>query len=429
MEPQAFENRNLILGHLMDQADIGYIEIDTEFCITLWSRGAETLMGRTARQVLGKKLAEVLALDEQALSENESTGDIRIFYRDSRKRFLQYQVHFISIIGTRGERTGTSLLVKEVPDARHDSPRSSLMAADNSIEDILGFAPVGVFHVTLDGNLTMANSECAWMLGYESPDQLVRAVGDFAGQLVYDAESAEKFMFMLMEAERVTRFRCRLKRKDGSFIWGLCFAMITCDASGRARGFNGYAIDIGETVKAETALQKANEELMRLSVMDGLTQIANRRQFDAHLSVEWKAHRQQQTSMSVILCDIDYFKLYNDTYGHQAGDECLCQVAAAIDQCASASHGLAARYGGEEFAVILPDADAAAALEVGEMIRTRVQALGIEHQGSAVHPFVTLSLGIAAAVPGDHASEGLLAKADARLYTAKEQGRNRCISG
>ncbi|WDP90282.1 MAG: diguanylate cyclase [Desulfobacter sp.] len=430
MGSEIFKNRNLILEHLMDQADIGYIEINMDFSITLWSRGAGTLLGHTAQEALGKRLDKIMAVDKKALTDNEGTGDIRIFHMDRHNTPLQYQVHYNSIIGTRGEKAGTALLVKEIIDTRDECYQSSLRAGTNSMEDILGFAPVGIFHAALDGNLTMANSEYAWMLGYESTDYLVQAVNDFAGQVFYDEKHAEDFMFLLMEAERVARFRCRLKRKNGSFIWALCFAMLTFDASGRADGFNGYAIDIGETVKAETALQKANEELMRLSVIDGLTQIANRRQFDAHLNMEWKGHINTKKPLSVILCDIDYFKIYNDTYGHQAGDECLKKVAGAIDDCARLAGGLAARYGGEEFGIILPGTSKTAAAEVAENIRAGVLALGIAHNGSRANANVTLSLGIATTIPRKEASDmGLLADADAALYLAKEQGRNRWVSG
>ena len=430
MENHHSETQNLIMGHLIDQAGIAYLEVDKGFCITSWNRGAASLFGMDRDAVLGRRLDDIIPLNPRDLGMGDATGNMLIAHRDIRNRPVQYQVHYISIVDARGEKDGTALLIREGDLPRDACVQSSLKARSHSMEDILGFAPVGIFHVGLDGDLAMANSEFAWMLGYESSDHLVQAVDDFAGQVFFDGFKAEEFMFILMEAERITRFRCRLKRRDNARLWALCYAMVTFDEQGRANGFNGYAIDINDTIRAENALQKANEELMRLSVIDGLTQISNRRQFDAHLAAEWQGHLEEKKFLSVILCDIDFFKNYNDAYGHQAGDDCLCRVAGAIDSCARSAGGLAARYGGEEFGIILPEADRRRAMAVAERIRARVSGLKIQHRRSGVGDHVTLSLGIGTAVPGrDTSGAELLTLADTALYTAKEEGRNRTVSG
>ncbi len=430
MEYQNLEGRHLILSHLIDQAGIGYVEIDTRFCITLWSKGAEHLLGHSPNAVLGRRLDEIIALDVNELYQDDISGTTIFFHVNDQKRSLQCQVHYLSIIESNGENLGTALLVKEIRAGRDEYLRSSPKARANSMDDLLGFAPVGIFHAELDGNLVMANSESAWMLGYESSTLLVQAVDDFAGQVFYDEKKAEEFMFILMEAERITRFRCRLRRNDDTPVWALFYAMITVDSQGRVNGFNGYAIDIGDTIRAENGLKKANDELMRLSVIDSLTQIPNRRQFDINLNKSW--HRQMESGrpLSVILCDIDHFKLYNDRYGHQAGDECLKQVARAIDAGAREDRGLAARYGGEEFAVILDNEDRAQAVAVAEKIRARVLSLGIEHKLSNTHAHITLSLGTATRIPRKPGADtGLVSLADKALYKAKKQGRNQVVSG
>lgn len=430
MENRYSESGHLILSHLIDNAGVGYVEIDTGFCITRWNKGAQNLLGYDEVAVLGRRLDDIIPVDEKELCQNDVAGSLRIFHMGNQSPHLQCEIHYSAIIDFNGEMSGIALLLKEIRAVRDERSESSLKARGNSMEDILGFAPVGIFHVGLDGNLAMANSESAWMLGYESSDHLVQAVTDFAGQVFYDEKAAEEFMFILMEAERITRFRCRLKRKSGTFIWALCYAMLTVDPSGRADGFNGYAIDISDTIRAETGLQNANEELMRLSVMDGLTQIANRRQFDTHLNMEWKRQMESETPLSVLLCDIDHFKLFNDTYGHQAGDDCLKQVAQTIDACARETRGLAARYGGEEFGIILPGTGPAQAAAVAEKIRIRILALAIKHEQSDTHDHVTLSIGSSTVVPKKDASDmGLLAMADAALYRAKEKGRNQVITG
>ncbi len=422
------DNRFLTMGHLVDQAGLAYLETDTSLIIRYWNKGAETLFGYSEDDVLGRRLNKIVEMEDQVMHQLGSEEGACLAKLRSRGRQIECRIRFTPIVDYTGTSTGMALLIRDVVGTREQQSR--LNAKGQSMEDILGFAPIGIFHVGLSGNMVMANSEYAWMLGYESSDHLVLQVDDFADQVFYDIQKAEEFMFILMEAERITRFRCRLKRRDGSFIWALCFAMVTKDSTGRMDGFNGYAIDIGDTIRAEKALKKANEELMRLSVIDGLTGISNRRQFDAHLSMEWKRHIKEKKSLAIILCDIDYFKKFNDTYGHQVGDECLKQVAAAIDTCARRAGGLAARYGGEEFGVILPETDRDRAIGVAEMIRKEVLALKVEHKQSDVNPCVTLSLGISAIVPEKDASDmGLLAASDTALYKAKKQGRNKTVAG
>ena len=183
--------------------------------------------------------------------------------------------------------------------------------------------------------------------------------------------------------------------------------------------------EICDRQKAQAALSQANRELEKLSVLDGLTQVANRRRFDDYLVQEWqKLH--QQAPISLILCDIDYFKLYNDTYGHPIGDYCLQQVALAIECVIESTPGLVARYGGEEFGVILPKVDSVKALQIAEKIALTIEQLHIIHQNSLVSKYVTLSLGVYGLVPNSELSpELLVALADKALYTAKAQGRNR----
>jgi diguanylate cyclase (GGDEF)-like protein len=173
-------------------------------------------------------------------------------------------------------------------------------------------------------------------------------------------------------------------------------------------------------------LEVANRELKRLASLDGLTGIANRRRFDEYIEAEWRHMTREKMPLSLILCDIDYFKKYNDTYGHQAGDSCLRKVANALNVCIKRSVDLVARYGGEEFAVILPNTTTAGASQVAEEIREFVNALKIPHAQSAVSEHVTLSLGVASMEPTlDTSPSMLIATADAALYRAKAAGRNR----
>lgn len=178
--------------------------------------------------------------------------------------------------------------------------------------------------------------------------------------------------------------------------------------------------------RAESALQKANQQLQQLATRDGLTKIANRRRLDAWISKEWRRLTREKAPLSVIMCDIDHFKRYNDTYGHQMGDDCLKQVAKAIAHTARRSADLAARYGGEEFLVALPNTTVDGAVQVAREIQAAVQALKRPHANSPASPFVTLSMGLAATVPDAGRTHGqLIEAADQALYEAKKKGRNR----
>jgi len=166
-----------------------------------------------------------------------------------------------------------------------------------------------------------------------------------------------------------------------------------------------------------------------LSNIDGLTQIANRRRFNDYLLFHWQHHQREKKSLSLLLIDIDYFKLYNDSYGHQGGDDCLIQVAQVIAKVPQRVVDLVARYGGEEFAVILPNTDIEGALIIAESIKQAIADLAIPHQNSLVSDRVTLSLGVASLMPTiEQNLEILITHADAALYAAKKQGRDRAIA-
>jgi diguanylate cyclase (GGDEF)-like protein len=182
----------------------------------------------------------------------------------------------------------------------------------------------------------------------------------------------------------------------------------------------------------KSELEAANSKLYHLANSDGLTQVANRRRFNEYLEKEWKILERQKKELSLILCDIDFFKKYNDTYGHQAGDSCLQQVAKAIVEAVNYSTGespeaLVARYGGEEFAIILPKTKPETAAYIAEQIRVMVKNLEIEHSQSPIF-CVTMSLGVASTFPRSPiAQKDLIAAADRALYQAKDQGRDRVI--
>ena len=180
-------------------------------------------------------------------------------------------------------------------------------------------------------------------------------------------------------------------------------------------------------------LETAHKELELQASLDALTQVANRRKFDQYLTQKWFQMSKEQNPISIIMADIDFFKRYNDTYGHQAGDGCLKQVALAINKTIQMitktnNENLVARYGGEEFAIVLPNKTSTEAVSIAEEIRLQIESLNIIHQASSCSEIVTLSLGVATTIPELGSSvEKLIAQADTALYQAKSKGRDRVI--
>ena len=196
--------------------------------------------------------------------------------------------------------------------------------------------------------------------------------------------------------------------------------------------FSSRLWSIVEAKRSESELARANAELSKLAVLDGLTGLSNRRAFDEFLRRQWRLASREGKPISLLMADIDSFKAYNDRYGHLAGDEALKRVAATIAEAARRPDDLAARYGGEEFVVVLPCTELADALRIGVATVLRTRLLGIPHERSAAAEIVTVSIGVASLVPPrgvESSPESLLAAADAALYEAKRGGKDRASLG
>jgi diguanylate cyclase (GGDEF)-like protein len=183
-------------------------------------------------------------------------------------------------------------------------------------------------------------------------------------------------------------------------------------------------LDVTELVQKSMALERSNQQLELLSATDGLTGLANRRQFDQHLYSEWQRSMRSHQPISLLLLDIDHFKRYNDHYGHLAGDACLRQVAGILYDCAQRTGELVARYGGEEFALLLPGADGDVAMTVAQRCMDEVAKARIAHADSPVAEFLTVSIGVATVVAEQElVPESLVRCADEALYRVKSSGR------
>ncbi|MBF0476658.1 MAG: diguanylate cyclase, partial [Deltaproteobacteria bacterium] len=205
------------------------------------------------------------------------------------------------------------------------------------------------------------------------------------------------------------------------------------------RGFKIGAVDyitkpisptiVRARVKNHIQLKRYRDVLENLSVTDGLTGIPNRRRFDEFLEAEWRRSVRSRSCLSLLMIDIDFFKPYNDHYGHLAGDECLKQIGRALSTTVKRSTDLMARYGGEEFACILPETNSVGAMVVAGRLKDRVAALGVIHEFSPIAGHVTISLGVATMTPLINLLPmSLVRAADELLYQAKRSGRNRLVA-
>ncbi len=243
-----------------------------------------------------------------------------------------------------------------------------------------------------------------------------------------DQEKRDKAVKEGMDPLKSFKIKYRILDAKGDVRWFSETGQAIYSVDGKPLWLDGAIFDESETRIAQQALEKVNQELKRLAVMDGLTQIPNRRMFNESIEDEWKRMRREQGPLSLILSDIDFFKPFNDNYGHQEGDKCLHAVAQKVNKTIRRPADLAARYGGEEFVVILPNTNATGAVDMAESIRKKVLELKIPHAHSDVDRYVTLSLGVSCVIPDEKRLPAALIKAaDKALYEAKAQGRNRSI--
>ena len=220
----------------------------------------------------------------------------------------------------------------------------------------------------------------------------------------------------------------RLVRADGGAIWIMGTGYVEYDDSGRPIRMSGLNVNITPLKEAQRELEQVNTELERLTQIDSLTGVYNRRYFDQALGQEWQLASRAGDSLALLMLDIDYFKDYNDTLGHQAGDSCLIQVVQTLQQVIHRPSDLVARYGGEEFVLILPRTDLPGAIVIAHRIQNLLSQQNLPHPTSPISPQITVSIGIQCGVPkpSEHLHSWLKAADDA-LYLAKQRGRNQFV--
>ena len=279
-----------------------------------------------------------------------------------------------------------------------------------------------------DGNRSFVSAAAQRMGGWK----LEEAMAFTALQLVHPEEQhkAAAAMRELRSGSEDALVECRVRKADGEYLWvEAALRLIRDPGTGLPSGILNTVRDISERKRSEQQLREAYRSVEAMAMADGLTGVANRRRFDQYLSAEWRRGTRDGKPLSLLMLDVDLFKAYNDTYGHQHGDSCLKQVAETCLDVVSRPGDLVARFGGEEFVVALPNTESEGALQVANEICTSLRSRRLPHTGS---PFgiITISVGCATLVPqADMHVPELIALADHALYTAKHNGRNQvCMS-
>lgn len=312
----------------------------------------------------------------------------------------------------------------------------ALAASENRFTATFEQAAVGIAHVAPDGTWLNVNRRCLEILGYSREELLHLTFGDLTHP--DDLQSDLALVKELLDGERPSySMEKRYIRKNSDVVW----ANLTVSLVHRPDGSPDYFISVIEDITLRKRVEQERDELIahledrvrertadleRLSLLDPLTGIANRRSFDQCLEAEWYRAVRTRQPLSLVLIDIDYFKQMNDSLGHSAADDALKALTSCLVQVAKRSTDLPARFGGDEFILVLPDTDADGAMKIANRIQDMVQELNIEIRPPSDSKLFSVSQGVAAAVPDRKGTwKGLLLDADRALFRAKQAGRGR----
>lgn len=379
--------------------------------------------------------------EEEACSSKTSSVVARKSDRrwttDPQGRSCLLEVSRNSFVSHLGEMIGTLSISHDVTEwhkmqqnlrdemERRKDTEVALAQRDTILQTILDASPdsIGIFNENMV--YQACNKPFVTALGIPDVTDLIgKRLQDVIPEDIYIRLEASDLQ--ALQQTQPVRYLDKVPSSDGHYTW---FDVVKSPFKDKASGTNGVLImarDISERYLAEQKLEEANLELEKLSFLDSLTQVANRRRFDEQLETLWYHHVREKLPLCIMLCDIDFFKRYNDCYGHQQGDEALIKVASAFQQVVSRSSDCVARYGGEEFAFILPNTTTEGAKKVARRIHEQIHQLSIEHCCSEAFEQLTVSIGFVSYIPqhGDEPEMGV-AMADSALYQAKADGRDR----
>ena len=433
--------------NILDNLPLGAIVLHRDFTVLFWNALLEEWTGIPREEIIGRSLTDCyphLADSRyvERIAPLFSEGPSVVFSSQLHKRFIPItdcngteRVQHTTVTPLRFSNDIYALVsIQDVTDLTrlsHDSrdlhhqalleieERKKAEVQLRMAASVFASTSEGIFVTDANGVIISVNPAFEQITGYSTTD----AVGN-TPRILNSGKHDQTFYAHIWGSilkEGLWKGEIWDRRKSGEVYPQHMTISAIRDENGFIRNFAAIISDITERKKIE-------EQLRYLSMRDGLTALFNRRTFDEELESEWRRALRAPSPFSIIILDIDYFKKYNDTYGHQEGDLCLRSVANIVGCSVRRPGDLTARYGGEEFVVLLPLTSADDAAVIAEGIRREVEAVGLEHKTSTVSNVVTVSIGVGTVTPAlDQSADELLRLADQALYAAKSEGRNRVI--
>lgn len=443
-----FGNENSISSIILDNIPVGVFLLDSGFSVSGWNNTMEKWTGIPKANIIGTPLTSLLQnmklpydLHNLDLTSNSATANKMLSEQldelFSMFDFAGYSKNIYTSITPvkcfKGEYTLITLqdrsdLTGAVEKSEQQAIRSIVPLQSLTIEEerlniaasVYRNTSIGILVTNSRGVILSVNPAFEEITGYRESDA-VGTTPRFLKSGIHDPAYYSQIINNVC-SEGKWKGEIWVRRKNGEIFPQDTTITAIRDDNGVIKRYSAILSDVTE--------RKKNEEYLRfLSMRDGLTGLFNRRTFDEEMKNEWRRALRISAPFSLIILDIDYFKSYNDTYGHQQGDNCLKAVAEVINNSVHRKGDMTARYGGEEFVILLPSSSKSDALFIAEAIRSRVAELGLAHKNSAIYKTVTASLGIGTLVPSlKNSPEKLFKLADKALYAAKSQGRNRVVS-
>ena len=336
-------------------------------------------------------------------------------WRANARRHLAVSLFVSAVLVLAGRRFAAQVRTRQQAERRYR------MLAENSSDAIVCMG--------LDGSRRYVSPAFTALTGWSAEEGVTARSADIIHP--EDRQEHARLVGRLLSGTEQVTWCFRYVCKDGSPLWVEARARLLPGVEGEAQIICNVR-DITDRRAAEARVETLNRELAEQAYTDGLTGLANRRRFDESLEQEWRRAAREEVPLALLMIDVDRFKLYNDRYGHQRGDECLRAVAAAMAQVARRPADLTARYGGEEFVLLLPGVDEAGAGAIAARMLAAIRATGIEHAGNPPSGIVTASIGVASVLPrlgrAESSAAALVERADAALYEAKRTGRDRAVT-
>jgi diguanylate cyclase (GGDEF)-like protein/PAS domain S-box-containing protein len=431
------------LARVLDSLSIGILDLDPGARIQYANSKAQTLLGRTWPTLRDCSWQDFVYTEDLARVTNawnkafKLSQPLSCFYRICRPNNSIIPIYMRADPREDHQVTRRSPAMHYASYIQDDRERQDLEQqytkkieldleeSDRRYQFLAESVPIGLYRNNAAGQCVYINQKTCEILDISFEECLGHGWADRL-----HPDDAERMFHSWQEAfERKDTWQeqYRFVHRDGSIVWVLAQCVFTFNEQGENTGSIGALTDITHQKILEAQLEAANARLQQLAHLDGLTGIPNRRYFDETLEQEWHRLRREQKTIAVLMIDIDYFKAYNDTYGHIQGDHILKTVAYTLSHLVHRPADFVARFGGEEFACVLPGTTAAGALKIAQDIQREIDRLAIPHHSSGTGQTLTLSIGVSCLIPSpSHSLHVLIDGADQALYQAKRQGRH-CI--